>query len=525
MINKLLKNIPGKKNEKGQVLVILALTLLGVIAIIGLAVDTGYLYVSYARVRRAVDAAALAATGEFKRNYTVAGMTASATQMLQLNGIVTTADSANPDAAITIDTCDTAPGDPDLCPQGSDPAKKMVRVSVTQDVPTFFLAVVGITKFPITVQSLSQAASVDVVLLIQNSEAMTYGNAIGTTDRDPSVCSPANTCQPFQDVKSAAEQFTQTLYFPYDRVALVTYNRFAVANDVVLPLTDDNTTVNDAIANLTVFQTDGCQYTSEDIQNAEGAADPTDPSTWVTTPPSPWYSVDPQGPCRLYSDAGVYQGYYECPMARGGDPDLSNADHDWDPSYCGSTDPAAGLATAGNLLQGVYPIGYGGLQPTVRDDAVWVILMLSTGAPNSAFDDDSNPICPQSTREHSGCRDQNVLTRHCKLATDLSCINASYPSGVTASVDETNYDAYDRAYDMADLEAKNSIYIFTIGLGPQVQSSSGSSYDVNGMAPGETFLKYTANAGGGIYRYAPSSSDLLSIFLEIANKIATKITQ
>src|ERR1051326_7348669 len=90
----------SKKGAKGQVLVIVALSIVGLVAIIGLAVDTGYLYVSYSRLRRGVDAAALAGTGEFKvpEGYTTpctgacvtardANIYAAVKQMLDLNEI------------------------------------------------------------------------------------------------------------------------------------------------------------------------------------------------------------------------------------------------------------------------------------------------------------------------------------------------------------------------------------------------------------------------------------------------------
>ena len=53
--------------EKGQIIVILALMFIGLIAIVGLAVDMGYLYVNYSRLRRAVDAAALSATSQYRK--------------------------------------------------------------------------------------------------------------------------------------------------------------------------------------------------------------------------------------------------------------------------------------------------------------------------------------------------------------------------------------------------------------------------------------------------------------------------
>ena len=125
----------------------------------------------------------------------------------------------------------------------------------------------------------------------------------------------------------------------------------------------------------------------------------------------------------------------------------------------------------------------------------------------------------------------DVLTRHCFKDTD-TCMDKNTVGkqfDVTGTgvymhtyLDPTNYDAYDRSYDMVDVQVANGVFIFTIGLGSQTQASNG---DINGYAPGETFLKYAAQMGGGIYRYSPGSAGLQAIFLEIANKIATKITK
>lgn len=482
-----MRKIFGKQHtlrEKGQVLVIVAITLVYLVAIMGLAIDTGYMYISYSRLRRGVDAAALAATGEFKRNYTITGMRASASQQLKLNGLITPdmigSDPSlapnNPDVSVTINTCDSDPGNPDICPAVGKIAQKLVQIKVTQDVSTFFLAVIGISRLPITIETIAQAASIDLVLLIQNSEAMTF-EANSDANRDPSVCNP-NGCLPFQTVKSSALAFVnKMMYFPYDRVAIVTYNK---APELVLPLTDEKNgdTVTPAITGLQVLSPStatgpaapsACPYKLEDrmaLPNPVSA-------------PVPPYTADPQAPCRLYNLAGVYQKFYDCPMFWATDANGNRTSAN-DPSWCGTTNPAAGLAMAGNHLMGAYPVGWP--QTQVRDDAVWVILMLGTGAPNSAQDNNLQPVCPDSTKrppfyDRAGCRDVDVLTRHCFKDTDTTCIGKNTPGkqfDVTGTgvymhtyLDPTNYDAYDRSYDMVDVQVANGVFIFTIGLGAQ----------------------------------------------------------
>jgi len=79
--------------ERGQVLVIVALSAVVLIAIVGLALDVGTLFIGNARLRRAVDSAALAAALQYRKDPTTE-LTKTATEFMLLNGI--TLDAAHP---------------------------------------------------------------------------------------------------------------------------------------------------------------------------------------------------------------------------------------------------------------------------------------------------------------------------------------------------------------------------------------------------------------------------------------------
>ncbi len=66
---------------------IVTLSVIALVAVVGLAVDTGILYLNNGKLRRAVDAAALAASSQFREGYTTAEMSKSAVEFLKLNGI------------------------------------------------------------------------------------------------------------------------------------------------------------------------------------------------------------------------------------------------------------------------------------------------------------------------------------------------------------------------------------------------------------------------------------------------------
>ena len=57
---------PDPRTNRGQIIVIFAVTLLALIFFAGLAIDAGSLYVTYGQLKRAIDAAAVAASNDYK---------------------------------------------------------------------------------------------------------------------------------------------------------------------------------------------------------------------------------------------------------------------------------------------------------------------------------------------------------------------------------------------------------------------------------------------------------------------------
>jgi len=80
--------------------------------------------------------------------------------------------------------------------------------------------------------------------------------------RDPDNCndvSPApgiqGECHPFEEVRDAALSLVDRMYFPYDRMAVISFDRNAVAQ---LNMSNDPSAIKSAIGNLTVFKLYGC---------------------------------------------------------------------------------------------------------------------------------------------------------------------------------------------------------------------------------------------------------------------------
>jgi Flp pilus assembly protein TadG len=467
--------------QKGQVLIIVTLAIVGIVAIVGLALDVGITFVEYARLRRAVDAAALAAALQYRIGATTSDLDRSAVEFLVLNGVN--------DPSATVDTCATLPS---LC---TTPSRKLVQVVAHATAHLAFLPVIGISTVPLDALAQSEAASVDVVLVIDTSESMTFDAAIGNPARDPNYCNnPVNAapCQPFQGLKDAAKLFVSKLFFPYDRVAIIDFNKTATDD---LDWSSDAPTIDAAIDALQVYQAGG---------------------------------VCPAGfPCRKYTaghdgDANFYLGF-DCP---GWHPGA-------DPEECTTTNTGAGLLLAGDEFA----------VPPVRQDALWVTILLTDGAANSGGGGGSSYACPPSTYlPQPFCRNPNALIRHCSDAGTMVRCTTTAPAGEYGDPlrlsllgahgvwpggglnDPANWDAMDYARDMADfVYIDQHSLIFTIGLGSEVTNTPFGTPNA-----GELFLKYTARDGepeGGQYYFAPSGAQLGAIFQSIADNIATRLNK
>ncbi len=504
------------RKPKGQILVIVALSIVALVAVVGLALDVGLMFIGNARLRRAVDAAALAAALQFRENYENAQLARSAIDIMALNGI--------DDPRVVLEVCDeslatyavwlTAHDADELALMGpgghvfhnnnicTNPPRKMVRVIGHAEVNLAFLPVIGIQTVNVNARATSETASIDLVLVIDTGESMTYDAPVGDPLRDPSVCNVEDTgdgmpgeCHPFEEVKQAAVDFVRAAtFFPYDRVSIISFNKIGTTNlsfaDLDYSTTDPaeiaqiEADIVSAIESLTVYEGQG---------------------------------VCPGGqPCRVY-DGSEFRGFacgddYLFPD----DPrDPSTFDDDInDPSQCPSTNLGIGFQLAGNEFA----------TPPIRQNALWAVVVLTDGAANSG-------ACPRSTwgdQPYSGdwvtlwCRDPYTGTRHCADAGNLArCANAG---GIW---DPDNYDADDYARDMVDFVAYDQqAYIYSICLGNLCNSSSIGDPDA-----GEQLLLYAANTGdgepgnAGLYYFAPNANELRDIFQRIADNIAIRLAQ
>ena len=58
-----------KKSERGQAIILIAFAIVGLVAIVGLMTDGGMTLIEYARLKRGIDSASIAAASQFRKGF------------------------------------------------------------------------------------------------------------------------------------------------------------------------------------------------------------------------------------------------------------------------------------------------------------------------------------------------------------------------------------------------------------------------------------------------------------------------
>lgn len=551
------KKSPVKKSERGQAIILIAFAFIGLVAMVGLVTDTGVLLIEYGKLKRSTDAAAVAAAQEFRpdplgtpdpltglRPLNVTAMENAARSFLQVNQI-------NNLTSVEVHTCEeTGDGRPDLCnpdPEGNPiENRKLVEVTTRSNVEFAFLRVIGINSAEVTVTSVGEAATIDLVLLIDTSGSMAYATSGDPYESDPGdnpvACNAADNCQPLRAVKTVAMDFVDSLiYYGYDRVAVVSMTG-QVSNPTdeadrepteVLELSFDRNLILGSIDNLTVFQPRLC------------------PDEW---------SLTGIGGC-LKFDGGTYIDEfcdpYSAAMALPTEPERGIAN----PSSC----PSSNFGQMFNLASAAF--SGSGDPDQLRADSLWVTVMVASGPANASTPSDaddgapSDPFdgpypfgyCPQNTWLLFAM--PNPKPKRCRDAVpgnerDPSAALVPYTNPLTGETTNISlYDAEDYARDMADnlaaSKSPNGVTIYTIGLGDEVTELANGTPAVvceiettSGNRPcgeAEYLLTYIAREAGdnrphpginhGEYFFSPNDAEMRNIFEIIAQNVATKISE
>lgn len=186
-----------RQGQPGQTIVIMAFGFIILLGFVGIVTDASLLFVRYNSLRRAVDAAAVAAAGQMRRtqpndaelaqgladcgtadqlrcasNYAfarnIANINLAARQFIEFYGL-------NP-INVLVETCATAlPTDPNYaqleCTADKEP-RKLVRVTAQITSETVFMRLLGWGSIVLEANAISESAVLDVVMIFDGSESM-----------------------------------------------------------------------------------------------------------------------------------------------------------------------------------------------------------------------------------------------------------------------------------------------------------------------------------------------------------------
>ncbi|MBN1285643.1 MAG: VWA domain-containing protein [Anaerolineae bacterium] len=540
LLQSLRRNL-NRRSQVGQSVIMLAIALVMLMVFVGLVTDIALLFVRFSTLRRAVDAAALAAAGQIREDSNYLKMVQAAYQYIELHGV-----GVQDISDIFVETCDTVPGDPELCPLSeTDLPRKMVRVTAQIESPTTFLSLLGMGSIRLQATAIGETAVIDLALVLDTSESMSeltcykgLGNALVYPDGscpgndyaeveqyfDPtdaqyvpnanrlplppptlSTFSPGSSgrndqnwgyycndpngdgwfndlvCNPFKNVRIAASNFIKKMDFVRgDRVVIVTFDRYAV---VRYP---DCELQNPYMPHLPCVNSDWTQYPMiSDKQTAEEVLLGV-PGNVQRRGVGVYVSQNRNGGIKGWQWNKCWVMRQEngllVPEAEGG---YQYTDDYTALAACGNTNIGGGIETANSMLSG------GPAGTWKNPAAVWVMVLLSDGAANATTEypdlivNYPSGFCPELTFADGApyCRDDYAYTRH-----EYDDDNPG--TGVAGF----RYDADDYSRDRADdaglADTGNFIAMFAIGLGREMIAGDGAE-----PWHGEALLRYISDVG------------------------------
>lgn len=575
------------RREKAQVVVILAFSIIVLLAFVGLAIDAAQYLIFKARVRRAVDAAAMAAASHFRSDYnSIAqmkqGMKRAAQEALALNGfeadtmqIVTSVDTDAAGTPLCNDPATDINQVPDkyVCfPWG----RKKVWVKAGVTIPTAFIRLVGPKTLTITADAVGEAASLDLVLALDISVSMAY-DGTSPAQHDPVECSKhpgslTQGCLPFEYVRAAAKKFVQKILdmpcsdpsspaqcLEQDRVAIILFSNgwesdpahyrgtFFLAAPDGSPWFKRQSDAMAVLNNMKLYQpTHSCkEWVDSGLPDWPGVCLCYGPNCTASPDPTQYRDYNP--------DTGATDPSYGIPcmllIKHSGDSFPAR-----DVSTCTTTNIGGALQLAGQLFHN-----------SGRRDALWVTVLLTDGSANATgpAPDDTFPLnpsanyplgerpfgyCPQSTQSNQPddwCRDLNTAgfgSRHSWGSSHFDADDyARYWADFVACPPPSDPQATPPPTPPAGCSQwGQGAYIFAIGMGSEVLRFSSS--EPGDPPAGAALLRYIAAVGDdndpttdlcagvpysqdcGNYYYRASGSQIREVFDDIARRIFTRLS-
>lgn len=466
--------------ENGQALVLFAAGLVGFIVITGLSIDLGRFFWARTQIQAAVDAAALAAAQSMPNQPEAAQQ--AQWFWLDNSGFIR-AQGENVQFRVSY-----------------PPGNKTVRVDASADIPTWFVRLVGFTRWHVSAFGEAESQVLDIAMVLDISGSMCFDTypqvesgtawmSPGRADRIPRLAQPIpaggpdvitiylNSVAIFNSTVASQNNDNfgynaTTRYYQRNiggRAGTIMIDRELFTIESV-NATNNSMQVRRARQNLNTGQ-----WTTKDahaigaevwanrlscVRAAPGGTNgPFEPYDAMVDAAAYFVTLfDP-----AYDKIGVGSFSSQGTIVRGLSSNFTavqNAVHSMDPPN-GATNIAHALAIGRQILDGTGK----------RANAVRVLVLLTDGVPNTYCGPSSySPNAYNST----------------------SCSQAS---GTTAAADHTLREAQ-RA-------ANAGIYIYVIGLGQEVE---------------QDFLKEIARIGKGLYFYSPTAEQLDEAFQAVAEQ-------
>ncbi|MBW3630615.1 MAG: hypothetical protein KY464_15135, partial [Gemmatimonadetes bacterium] len=177
---------PRARNERGGILVLTAVVLVGLLATAGLAVDFGHVYIARSQLSSVADAGALAGARIGRLGQTRA--TNAVMAIAAANGLVTGTNGAAVDVQFATDS----------------KGRQTVGVSITRTQKLFFAGLLGLAEIPVRAAATATGPPIDLVLVLDQSGSLAEAQA-------------------WDDVQVASRAFVDYFGDNYDKLALVSF--------------------------------------------------------------------------------------------------------------------------------------------------------------------------------------------------------------------------------------------------------------------------------------------------------------
>ena len=174
------------KDERGAILVFVAVSLVGLLGFAGLAIDLGRGYVTKVRLARAVDAAAIEAASNIRLGEAAAEQNGRA--VAALNGVVDGENGTSLSLSFGVDAS----------------GESTVLVQASRPLPTTLARVLGQTKMEVATDAVAAVPPIDMVLVLDQS------GSLGKADV-------------WDDLQAAANHFVRQFDDTLDQLGLVHY--------------------------------------------------------------------------------------------------------------------------------------------------------------------------------------------------------------------------------------------------------------------------------------------------------------